>query len=103
WANVCERCLIEDLRVHHSVLRQVVDDHVDELDLICCCGFAREELSERFLCGSSIQSHERPDEQTKTATLFFRPIDVIARSNTGFKHHPFEFGKVRSRERQVQS
>src|SRR5690606_10776181 len=48
WGHVDERAFIEQTRIHHAFLCEVLDDHVEELDLIGGGPAVRNKIRERF-------------------------------------------------------
>src|SRR5690348_7473365 len=60
-SNAREWRLIEQPRLHHALVRQVLDDHVNKLDLRGRCGATREKFAERLTNSGAIKPQERTD------------------------------------------
>ena len=60
---------VEQRRVHHAVLGQVVDDQVHELDLVGAERLAGEEAGQRLLGGLAVQADQRANEQSESLRL----------------------------------
>ena len=66
WCYIGERWLIKQCRVHDTLIGQVLDDHVDELDLCRCRGAGREEFTEGPVDSRAVEPDQRTHEAAET-------------------------------------
>jgi hypothetical protein len=48
--------------LHHPTLREVIDNHIREVDLVGVERSSREEAGERFFGGAAVQADQGADE-----------------------------------------
>ena len=82
WYEVSEWRFMKQRGANHTVLRQVVDNQADELDLIGVHRLSGQESSERLFSGLAVQSHQRADEEAKTGRFRFRKTTTRSRSTS---------------------
>ena len=97
--EVGERALVEKLRVHQPPLGQVVDDHVQELQLIGAERPIGDELAEGPLGRLPIKPDQGANEPAEPAGLL-QPRHSL-RVDAGFDEDPLQLRQVRRRERLV--
>ena len=71
------RRFVETNRFHDSVVREFIDDEVDEMDLVGAEGGAVEVVGERLQCGLAVQADKRADKQSQTMGFLFGPVDGV--------------------------
>jgi hypothetical protein len=88
-----------DRYVHDAVVGQVIDEHVDELDLTSARGPAGQETGEGFLRGTSVQTDQRADEQAKPWAVGLRAGHVVQRAGAASRQDAFQLLQVGRRQR----
>src|SRR6185437_11795213 len=85
---------VESSRLHYPVLRQVVDDEVNQVDLVGAQSTLREKAGERLLRGRSIQSDQRPDEKPQPRRLRLGPFHIVLTPDTVLAQHALELLEI---------
>src|SRR4051812_1692896 len=76
------------------MLRQVIDDQVYKLHLICRQRLYSSKRAKRVLCRRSIQSHEGTYEQPQPMRFFCRMAKIVRSADAAFAKHSFELLEI---------
>src|ERR1700674_4284266 len=68
WGNVRKGPLVKQSRIHHALIGQMLDHHVDELDLCRRRDAFGEELAKGFADRRTFETDNRADEAAETMT-----------------------------------
>jgi hypothetical protein len=97
--SVGERAFVEQAGVHRAVRGQVLDDHVDELDLVGRQRPSRHEAGERPHRRLAVHADQRTDKEAEAAVRLRRL--KLGRRCPGLDEKPLQFGDVHGRQRLV--
>ena len=94
--NVGEWRLVEQRRVHYALIGQVLDHHVDELDLRSRRRSRRQEFAECFADRRAVEPDQRAHEAAEALAGLARALDIPGLADAGVEQHLFEFARGRS-------
>jgi hypothetical protein len=90
---ISERRLVKQSRIHHALIGQMLDDHVDEFDLRRRRDTCRQESAEGFADRRAIKPHERANESAEALARFTRTLDISGLPDASIEQQLFEFAK----------
>src|SRR5260221_1436537 len=92
--HVGERRLVNQRRVHDTLIGQMLDDHVDELNLRRRRDARRQKFAEGLTNRCPVEPDNRADEASEALTYLACALDVSRLADTGVQQHLFEFAQI---------
>ena len=104
WAprrQIRERGLVETRGFNDSMLRQVIHDEIDKLQLIGRQMFVGGEARHRLLRRAPIEAYERADEQSEPVGFVARAPQSLGRAYSALDQHSFQLCQITGRQRAI--
>ena len=97
--SAAEGAFVEQARIHHTLVGQVLDNHVDEFDLRGRSNAGGDEITEGCANCRAVESNQGAHEPAEPPACLTGALDITGLADTGIQKHLFKFAQIGRRKR----